>query len=386
MSLDTRSRPPAAGGTVLLRALLLLSACAASLCSAIATARVDAEPPWLSVEAHPTRVLVHESAHRSEAVVAFSLTNEHRKRVRVEEVRIVYLDNTSDELRTDAFDKDFFADPLLERPNKIQAGQTVRWRGICLVDPPAGTDRARFELDLVTRRGITRNRRRQYEEFELFPAPEPVRLRLPFEGYWKVTQGHGCSTNHRAGGLGGEFAWDFAALGGMTGQPAGNGRPDQEHTFGAPILSPSDGRVVRVVDGVPDNRGLTEYPRRSMVDDLRRPEWIFGNFIVIEIGDGAWVLLAHLEQDSIEVREGQEVTAGQIVGRGGNSGNSIEAHLHVQVMNGADPAEPETSGIPAVFVDYTEFTAVGGSTGRDLQARRIKAGDPPQQSVVAQTP
>ena len=344
----------------------------------------DAEFPWLSVNVWPARVVVSESTRRSEAVVQFELTNDHRKRVRVEGFRIVYLDGER-ALRTDDPGKEFFGDPMFKRPRKIEPDLGVTWRGVCLADPPEGADHVRFEIDLTSRGGMTRNRRSQDIVVPLLPAPEPVRLSLPFEGHWKVTQGHECFTNHRVGGLGGELAWDFAAIGGSTRPRADTGRTENELTFGSAILSPADGRVVRVVNGVPDNRGLTDYPRRSMVDQLRHPTWIFGNFIVIDIGSGAWALLAHLEQGSIEVQEGQRVTAGQVVGRCGNSGNSIEAHLHLQVMNGADPANPETSGIPAVFVEYTEFTSVRGGTGKDLQARRVEAGDPPEQSVVVQT-
>ncbi|MDX1389366.1 MAG: M23 family metallopeptidase [Acidobacteriota bacterium] len=323
---------------------------------------------------------VHPFARHADAVVELELTNDHSKRVRVEDIRIVILDGDRT-LRTDAPGKAFFDDAVFPRDRRIETTLTVAWRGVCLPDLPGKADRVRFDLDLSTRNGVRRQRRVQSHTVGLAPATAPVRLRLPFDGYWKVTQGHGCSTHHRTGGLGGEFAWDFAAIGETTGRV--DGRLDQERTFGAPILSPSNGLVVRVVEGVPDNIGLTDYPRRSMLDDLRRPEWIFGNFVVIELGKGAWVLLAHLQQDSITVVEGQEVSAGQPIARGGNSGNTIEAHLHVQVMNGADPADPATSGIPAVFVDYTEFTTVAGGTDKDIQARSVAVGDPTEQSVVA---
>ncbi|MDX1389525.1 MAG: hypothetical protein R3344_10075, partial [Acidobacteriota bacterium] len=244
-----RSRPPAAGEAVFfLRPATLLSTLLIALAAAAAAVAAGAESPWLSITA-PERVIVLESGRASEAVVALELENRHHKRVRVEDVRIVYLDGAR-VLRTETPGRTFFDDPVFSRSPRIEAGAGATWRGLCLADPPPGADRVRFEIDLASRGGRTRNRNTQAVAVELVPAPEPVPLSLPFEGYWKVTQGHGCSTNHRAGALGGELAWDFAAIGGLSGRQTGDAGTGDALTFGARILSPADGRVVRVVDGV----------------------------------------------------------------------------------------------------------------------------------------
>ncbi|MFD6414525.1 M23 family metallopeptidase, partial [Nocardia asteroides] len=48
-------------------------------------------------------------------------------------------------------------------------------------------------------------------------------------------------------------------------------------------------------------------------------------------------LYAHVRRGSLAVREGDRVTAGQVLGRCGNSGNSTEPHVHFQLMDGPDP-------------------------------------------------
>lgn len=55
----------------------------------------------------------------------------------------------------------------------------------------------------------------------------------------------------------------------------------------------------------------------------------YGNAVVIDTGDGYHVLLGHLE--SIGVRVGQAVSAGDPLGLSGSTGNSTGPHLHLEV-------------------------------------------------------
>jgi murein DD-endopeptidase MepM/ murein hydrolase activator NlpD len=197
---------------------------------------------------------------------------------------------------------------------------------------------------------------------------------------------HACDTNHRRGRLGGEFAWDLAAVteAGRSGAPGfdASHRNDASATFGRPVVSPVAGTVVSVVDGIDDNDAQQEFPRRSIVESVRAPRWIFGNHAVIDAGHGVFVLLAHLRKDSIAVRPGAVVGVGDEVARAGNSGNTMLPHVHVQVMDRADPSDPTVSGIPALFRNYVEIIAGGDKPQREAIVRRVATGDPPEGSVV----
>jgi murein DD-endopeptidase MepM/ murein hydrolase activator NlpD len=57
----------------------------------------------------------------------------------------------------------------------------------------------------------------------------------------------------------------------------------------------------------------------------------YGNFIDIRTPDGKYVRYAHL--NTMNVREGQQVLAGQVLGVTGNTGRSTGAHLHMEVRN-----------------------------------------------------
>jgi hypothetical protein len=130
------------------------------------------------------------------------------------------------------------------------------------------------------------------------------------------------------------------------------------------------GTVVSVVDGIDDNDAQREFPRRSLVESVRTPRWIFGNYVVLDAGHGVFVLLAHLKKDSIVVKPGAVIAVGAPLASAGNSGNTMLPHVHVQVMDGADPADPAVSGRPALFRDYVETFASGGKPTREAIVRR----------------
>ncbi|HVQ34813.1 MAG TPA: M23 family metallopeptidase [Candidatus Bathyarchaeia archaeon] len=301
------------------------------------------------------------------------------KTVRVDDVRLTY------PARNEPGAGVFSAAGLLF-PLEIEPGSRETWAGLCLGLPAPGTDRVRFELSLSVRRGMKRERRQEVFELPLRIPEAPLVLDLPFAGAWRVTQGHDCSTQHRRGKIAGEFAWDFAAVleGGRGGSPrfSETHRNEDSATFEKEVLSPTAGTIVATKDGIEDNDEQREFPRRSIVDTAREPRWIFGNHVVIDAGDGRFVLLAHLRRGSVAVKPGDRVVPGQPLARAGNSGNTVLPHLHVQVMDRADPADPEASGLPAAFRDYVEIVARGTAAIRDASVRRVAVGDPPQDAIV----
>lgn len=297
--------------------------------------------------------------------------------MRVEGVAIAYLQGGT-VLASKDLTASFFESSRLPRPEKIEGASRETWPGVCLEGLPDRADAVRFDLALVERRGLRLERSRQSIVVPVASAPPPVRLSLPFRGHWAVSQGHGCGSNHRMGGRGGDFAWDFA----FVDRDDGARRAREGASFGREVLSPVAGRVVRVVGDVEDNRGLDGYPRRSLVDDLKRPDWVYGNYAVIESG-GRYVLLAHLERGSLAVAVGDEVVPGRVVGRAGNSGNTFRSHVHVHVMDRPDPGDPAVRGIPARLVDYVEIRGTGSGATSELLVRRMGEGDPPERSLVA---
>jgi murein DD-endopeptidase MepM/ murein hydrolase activator NlpD len=58
----------------------------------------------------------------------------------------------------------------------------------------------------------------------------------------------------------------------------------------------------------------------------------YGHYITIDHGDGYTTLYAHLDPSSADVHEGDQVQAGQVIGKSGHSGWVTGPHLHFEVQ------------------------------------------------------
>ncbi len=155
-------------------------------------------------------------------------------------------------------------------------------------------------------------------------AMDSVPLVPPFYGEWEIYQGFDGPYTHKD-------AWRYALDFYISSGPARNLSPRLEDypCFGLPVLSPASGVVIRCADNLPDNA-----PGHVNV----RENW--GNYVMIRLASGLHVLLAHLRQGSLKVREGDYVTPGIPLATCGNSGRSPQPHLHLQVQIGSALGSP----------------------------------------------
>ncbi len=92
----------------------------------------------------------------------------------------------------------------------------------------------------------------------------------------------------------------------------------QYEVFGEKLYAPISGKVIAMKRDMPDN-----VPPDANLNEKA------GNHIVIQNGN-TFVMLAHLKQRTIAVKQNEEVKAGDYLGDAGNSGNSLEPHLHIE--------------------------------------------------------
>lgn len=353
------------------------------MCAAVFAADPAHASTWAGVRIAPTPIPVLAAPEGDEAQVTIDIENSVPVPLRIDDVRVVF-SRGEVVLARRRLSAGFFEDRRFSRERRLDRGGRITWQAVCLSDVPPGADRVRVELVLSARRRFDEGRAVATASADLVSAPEPLPVALPFRGHWRVTQGNGCGSNHRIGGRGGEFAWDFAAVdrSGNVMPPRGT-RNEESPTFGRPVLSPLAARVVRVVDEFEDNDGLDAFPRRSLLDDLKRPDWVYGNYVVLEASPSRFLLLAHLERGSIVVATGDSVAPGDPIARAGNSGNSMSPHLHVHAMDRADPSDPEVRGVPLLFTRFVEIRGVGEGEEREIVVRKVAEGIPSETSVVA---
>ncbi len=145
-----------------------------------------------------------------------------------------------------------------------------------------------------------------------------ISVKAPFAGTWSVYQGFDGSYTHQA-------AWKhaldfFQTVDGKSYKNDGNSLSDY-FAYGKPVLSPCFGKVVALSSSLADNIA-------GEVDTINN----WGNYILIQINGSAYVLLAHLQKDSIKIDLNAYVSPGQVLAHVGNSGRSPQPHLHMHVQ------------------------------------------------------
>ena len=194
-------------------------------------------------------------------------------------------------------------------------------------------------------------------------AAVPVVLEYPLRGLWMARNSPARRIpSHRTHLFGVTYAIDFIGVdehgrpGPVTWRTALATEPPEMFVgFGRPILAPSAGIVLATHDGEPDHEtrrsplaalpyllGQRERARRGAVG-------LAGNHITIALTPhGPYVLSRTCAEDRSASDLADPVHAGEQVGECGNSGNSTQPHVHVQVI--ATPRFDETArGLPLAF-------------------------------------
>lgn len=201
-------------------------------------------------------------------------------------------------------------------------------------------------------------------------------LRLPLSGRVLVYDGHDLLSHHRRWNLAhpviravgftgssGRYAYDLSHVDSAGRMFRGTGDRNADWvSWNAPVRAPRAGRVVALANDQRDG----EVGRSSLPDSVifARPIALYGNYVVLDHGDGTFSMLAHLREGSVEARVGDRVEAGAPLARIGFSGSVKTIHLHYQLQSGPAYAD---EGVPSYF---TGVRRVGAS-----HATRIDTGD-----------
>ncbi len=159
----------------------------------------------------------------------------------------------------------------------------------------------------------------QLNNMERFNNLKYVPVALPFWGDWKVTQGHHGEITHRDKWA---HAWDFEIFDdeGSNFKDSGTLKKDY-YCYNKPVISPADGWVQEIIDGVEDNE----------IGDMNLDQnW--GNTIIVKISEKVFFKISHLKPGSFKVKKGDAVKKGDILAACGNSGRSPMPHIHFQLQ------------------------------------------------------
>jgi hypothetical protein len=131
-------------------------------------------------------------------------------------------------------------------------------------------------------------------------------------------------------------------------------RNDSYFCYNQPIYSVATGKVVDIADGLPEN--VPHSGKYAIATDFNNAA---GNHIVAEIAPNRYVLYAHMRPGTVQVKVGDTVKVGDILGRVGNTGSSTEPHLHMHIDN--QPSFLAGNGMPYEFTQGSESGPVNAN-------------------------
>ena len=198
----------------------------------------------------------------------------------------------------------------------------------------------------------------------------PVLLQIPVRGFFICPNTPGSKIpSHGIDRYGVEYAIDFVMVaGGAKSQKPyrsslftyiTKGLPLSDfYGWGLDVCSPVKGVVVQAVDGLDERdpvnvfndllnaERLTKAYNNNSIDS----KYLLGNNVIIKTEKLEYIVLAHLQKNSVVVKPGQIVEVFSMIGKLGHSGNSTMPHLHLQAMDNLDFRKAK--GIPIVFSQY----------------------------------
>ena len=198
----------------------------------------------------------------------------------------------------------------------------------------------------------------------------PIRLQIPAHAFFICPNTPGSKIpSHGINKYGVEYAIDFV----IVDDNAKSKKPYRPSFFtyatkglslsdfygwGIDVYSPAKGVVAQVVDGVDERNPVNiindlRYAARitrAYNDNLVDSKYLLGNSVIVKTDESEYIVLAHLQKNSIMVKPGQSVDVSSVIGKLGHSGNSTMPHLHLQAMDNLDFRKAK--GIPIIFSQY----------------------------------
>ncbi|MBC8045899.1 MAG: M23 family metallopeptidase [Fimbriimonadaceae bacterium] len=150
-----------------------------------------------------------------------------------------------------------------------------------------------------------------------------IELSFPLaEGTYAIQQGGNSKLTNAAhrSRIEYSFAYDIIKLNdkGMRGSKIFSKEIKDYAIYGDTVVSPCDCKVVSVRNSIEEN--IPPY-----MNETDRG----GNYVILQ-KDDVRIILCHMQKNSVRVKEGQKLKTGTPLGLVGNTGFSIEPHLHMQ--------------------------------------------------------
>ena len=336
----------------------------------------------VSIAAQPSTIWLESNGQTQSLSVDFLLENQGRTAVGIDKIDVQVFDRDGKLLLQRFIDSNGFA-PSIETISQrvLQPGSRL------LVFNPFHSFPAELDLHKLSYRfSLSIPGETPETSATISIEPQTYRskslLTLPVRGRLLVHDGHDFYAHHRRLNTEHPIAQRFGLIRNFMRYAVdlnhtdedfrpfkGAGTTNEEwHAWGQEVLAPAAGAVADAGDGEPDNvLGQPSLFNPEVL--LSTPMKFYGNYIVIDHGNGEFSLLGHLQKSSVKVKVGDRVSAGDAIARVGSSGSSNNPHLHFELRDGKNLL---AEGLPAVF---RSFRRQLGRKAVDVDAGPVDTGD-----------
>lgn len=158
---------------------------------------------------------------------------------------------------------------------------------------------------------------------------------FPVKGTWQVGGNFDCLLAHRWRHVD-EFAFDLIKLDENHMLAVDENRNEEDYPcYGEEVYAIDDGVVVQVYEDMKENTiGMSPEEEKKIEEIHGYWPVITGNILTIQHEGGEYSQYDHLEYHSVNLKVGEKVKQGQVIGRVGNTGMSGGPHLHFQLTSG----------------------------------------------------
>ncbi|GAA1158146.1 M23 family metallopeptidase [Nesterenkonia sandarakina] len=195
-------------------------------------------------------------------------------------------------------------------------------------------------------------------------AHQPHRMAAPVRGRWAALNTPGQQLPSHGSRFLGQYAAVDILRPTTPATPAKlrkawrNSTPQEYPSFGEAVYAMAPGVVTATWSRSRDHRARNTWQSlvfmlvlEGSLRSVAGRAALLGNHVIVRHADGTAAVYAHLRRGGVAVQKGQQVGVGNQLGEVGNTGNSSEPHLHVHLMDRANPNA--AAGLKMTWTDIT---------------------------------
>jgi murein DD-endopeptidase MepM/ murein hydrolase activator NlpD len=324
------------------------------LVALLATPAHVAAPATVHLRSGPARVLIEQLPERQDLNFELFVDNPGAAALTIGKLQVSAYDAHDRLLLRRLLDDNGVRPSIQTLPERtVAAGQTLTvFNPFASFARDLPLARLHYEMTLATADGAGET----VATLDVLPQRHAghAALRLPLRGRLINYDGHDFYAHHRRfdysfaplAQLGFKsnfmrYSYDFVPVDASGAMHRGSGADNADYFgFGAPVLATGDGVVVALVNTRADDR---HFEPKDIAGD---PMSLFGNYLVIDHGQGEFSVYGHLKQGSVRLALGQRLRRGEPVAQIGASGSAFFPHLHYELQ---DAADTRAEGLPSYF-------------------------------------